>query len=74
MSRKINKVNPYRTALVPYSIWRWCVILVPLVFIGYYAFTDNSFNFTMEHFTRFFTATSSVTADDGTTQEAAPIF
>ena len=69
MSRKINKVNPYRTALVPYSIWALLFILVPLVFIGYYAFTDNSFNFTMEHFTRFFTATSSVTADDGTTQE-----
>ena len=69
MSRKINKVNPYRTALVPYSIWALLFILVPLVFIGYYAFTDNSFNFTMEHFTRFFTATSSVTADDDTTQE-----
>ncbi|MGN0976644.1 MAG: ABC transporter permease [Faecousia sp.] len=69
MSKKINKINPYRAALAPYSVWALLFILVPLVFIGYYAFTDNNFSFTMEHFTRFFTATSSVTAEDGTTQE-----
>lgn len=63
------KKNNYRAALMPYSIWALLFILVPLAFIGYYAFTDNSFNFTMEHFTRFFTATSSITAEDGSTQE-----
>ncbi len=63
------KKNTYRAALVPYSIWALLFILVPLAFIGYYAFTDDSFSFTMEHFTRFFTATSNITADDGTTQE-----
>ena len=64
-----RKINPYRAALAPYSLWAVLFILVPLAFIGYYAFTDNSFNFTMEHFTRFFTATSNITAEDGTTQE-----
>ncbi len=63
------KKNTYRAALVPYSIWAVLFILVPLAFIGYYAFTDDSFHFTLEHFTRFFTATSNITADDGTTQE-----
>ncbi len=63
------KKNTYRAALLPYSVWALLFILVPLAFIGYYAFTDDSFNFTMEHFTRFFTATSNITAEDGTTQE-----
>ena len=37
----------------------FCVV-VPLVFVAYYAFTDNQFGFTTENVTRFFTATSSI--------------
>ena len=44
--------------LAPYSLWAVLFILVPLVFVAYYAFTDNSFRFTTEHIVRFFTATS----------------
>ena len=33
---------------------------MPLAFIAYYAFTDNSFQFTLDNVTRFFTATSQV--------------
>ena len=47
-----------RMALAPYSAWALLFILVPLVFVAYYAFTDNSFAFTTEHIVRFFTATS----------------
>ena len=50
-----------RMALAPYSVWSVFFILVPLVFVAYYAFTDSDFNFTFENITRFFTATSSVT-------------
>ena len=35
-------------------------IVVPLVFVAYYAFTDNSFLSHSEHITRFFTATSAL--------------
>lgn len=63
------KKNTYRAALMPYSAWALLFILVPLAFVGYYAFTDNDFQFTMEHFARFFTATSSVTTDSGGTRE-----
>lgn len=63
------KKNTYRAALMPYSIWALLFILVPLAFVGYYAFTDDNFRFTMEHFVRFFTATSSITTDSGATQE-----
>ena len=63
------KKNTYRAALMPYSAWALLFILVPLAFVGYYAFTDNDFRFTMEHFVRFFTATSSVTTDSGATRE-----
>ena len=63
------KKNTYRAALMPYSAWALLFILVPLAFVGYYAFTDNDFRFTMEHFIRFFTATSSVTTDSGATRE-----
>ncbi|MBQ7006278.1 MAG: ABC transporter permease [Oscillospiraceae bacterium] len=55
--------------LAPYSIWAVIFILVPLLFIAYYAFTDNNFNFTLDNIARFFTATSEMTADDGTVRE-----
>ncbi len=47
-----------RALLAPYSLWAALFIVVPLVFVAYYAFTDNSFAFTTEHIVRFFTATS----------------
>ena len=49
-----------RLTLAPYSAWAVLFILVPLAFVAYYAFTDNSFNFTTDNVTRFFTATSAV--------------
>ena len=50
-----------RLTLAPYSVWASFFIIVPLIFVAYYAFTDSEFNFTFENITRFFTATSSVT-------------
>jgi len=47
-------------ALAPYSVWALLFILVPLIFVAYYAFTDNAFAFTFDNITRFFTATSTV--------------
>ena len=58
-----------RLLLYPYGLWAILFILVPLVFIAYYAFTDSSFAFTTENITRFFTATSAVAAEDGTVSE-----
>lgn len=58
-----------RLALAPYSVWSVLFIVVPLIFVAYYAFTDNEFAFTLENITRFFTATSPVTGDDGVTRE-----
>ena len=48
-----------RLLLAPYSLWAALFIVVPLVFVAYYAFTDNEFAFTTDHIVRFFTATSS---------------
>ena len=62
LQKKQNKGLPAWFSLGPYSIWAVLFILVPLVFVAYYAFTDSSYNFTFENITRFFTATS-VTAD-----------
>lgn len=64
-----RKLNTYHAVLAPYSVWAVLFILVPLAFVGYYALTDNDFSFTLEHFTRFFTATSNITGEDGTTRE-----
>ena len=58
-----------RIALAPYTVWAALFILVPLVFIAYYAFTDNDFRFTLDNITKFFTATSSLTRADGTAKE-----
>lgn len=52
-----------RLLLTPYSVWAVLFIVVPLIFVVYYAFTDTNFNFTFDNIARFFTATSTV--DDG---------
>ena len=39
-----------RLCLAPYSFWAVLFIVVPLIFVAYYAFTDNSFHFTSWHF------------------------
>ena len=55
-----------RLALAPYSVWAVIFIVVPLIFVAYYAFTDLDFRFTTENITRFFTATSVVSDEAGT--------
>ena len=64
MNKKSNSLVQ-RITLLPYSVWAALFILVPLIFVAYYAFTDSDFNFTMDNVLRFFTATSVV--DDGET-------
>ena len=58
-----------RLCLTPYSIWAALFIVVPLLFVAYYAFTDNDFQFTFANITRFFTATSSVADESGAARE-----
>ena len=55
-----------RLALAPYSVWAVLFIVVPLIFVAYYAFTDLDFRFTTDNITRFFTATSTITDEAGT--------
>ncbi len=54
-----------RFTLTPYSFWAMLFIVVPLIFVAYYAFTDSDFNFTTENIMRFFTATSTVSDENG---------
>ena len=70
MKQTVRK-NPgvYRAVLAPYSIWALLFVIVPLIFVAYYAFTDNDFHFTTEHITRFFTAKSNLLQDNGTSKE-----
>ena len=49
-----------RWSLAPYTLWAALFIVVPLIFVAYYAFTDNGFSFTFDNISRFFTATSVV--------------
>ena len=58
----------YQMVLAPYSVWALLFIVVPLIFVAYYAFTDQNFNFTFDNITRFFTATSTV-SDGAVTKE-----
>lgn len=57
-----------RLTLAPYGAWAVLFILVPLVFVAYYAFTDENFRFTFDNITRFFTTTSQVTDEAGNTR------
>lgn len=69
-SKSIKQVpKAYGVALAPYSMWSLLFVVVPLIFVAYYAFTDNQFNFTTDNITRFFTATSNMMQEDGSTKE-----
>ena len=64
MNKKTNALLQ-RLCLGPYSVWAALFIVVPLLFVAYYAFTDQNFHFTFDNISRFFTATSVV--DNGET-------
>lgn len=64
-----RRSSPYGIAAAPYSVWAVLFIVVPLIFVAYYAFTDDSFRFTTANITRFFTATSNITTDSGAAKE-----
>ncbi len=68
-SSALKTHSSYRVALAPYSIWALLFVIVPLVFIAFYAFTDNNFAFTTENITRFFTETGKIINEDGSTTE-----
>ena len=57
-----------RLVLTPYSVWALLFIIVPLVFVAYYAFTDNEYQFTTRNILRFFNETSPVVRN-GETRE-----
>ncbi len=67
MHRK--RFNSYNAALLPYSIWALLFILIPLIFVAYYAFTDNEFNFTTENIARFFNTIGQIRDDSGNVSE-----
>ncbi len=69
MPKVKHGIGRMNAALTPYSLWSLLFIVVPLIFVAYYAFTDEQFQFTTEHITRFFTATSNLKGDDGSVQE-----
>ena len=68
MNKKTNSLIQ-RLCLGPYSVWAALFIVVPLLFVAYYAFTDSAFHFTTENISRFFTAVSTVTDESGASRE-----
>lgn len=59
-----------RITLAPYSLWAILFIIVPLLFVAYYAFTDSDFKFTFDNVSRFFNATTSIMDKNGMPKEA----
>lgn len=64
-----KKKSGAASVLAPYSVWSLIFIVVPLIFVAYYAFTDDQFRFTLENITRFFTARSEIHEADGSVRE-----
>ena len=54
--KKSRSALATRFALAPYELWAVLFILVPLVFVAYYAFTDNDMNFTFDNIAKFFSS------------------
>ncbi|MCL1901201.1 MAG: ABC transporter permease [Firmicutes bacterium] len=48
--------------VIPYALFMAMFIVVPLIIIAIYAFTDKNFNFTFDNFVKFFTDSESVSA------------
>ena len=67
-AHEVDAMKKNKALVVPFVLWAVLFIVVPLLFIAYYAFTDANFNFTTENITRFFTATSTV-GDGGASRE-----
>lgn len=67
-SRKKTPLT-YHAITAPYTVWSVLFVFVPLLFVAYYAFTDDQFGFTTENITRFFTATSNMLLEDGSSKE-----
>ena len=44
----------------PYALFLVCLVLLPLVLIGVYAFTDSAGEFTLENFVSFFTKSTAI--------------
>lgn len=44
-----------RFAAAPYTVWAVLFIVIPLIFVAYYAFTDRDFAFTLDNIKAFFT-------------------
>lgn len=65
----LRRTQPHeRVAPAPYMVWAVLFTVVPLLFIAYYAFTDDQFRFTFDNILRFFTTTSTVEGADGSQQ------
>ena len=44
----------------PYSLFMLCLVILPLVLIGVYAFTDATGSFTLQNFVSFFTKSEAI--------------
>ena len=55
-------MKQYRSLIKPYLVWAFVVIVIPLILIALYAFTEDgnevlTFSFTLENFRKFLEAT-----------------
>ena len=58
----MNKSKSGQVVLnAPYLLWSVIFIVVPLLFVVYYAFTDSNGAFTLKNFTLFFKSTTNIT-------------
>ena len=71
MNKRINRSSVVSKffCLTPYSVWSVLFIIVPLIFVAYYAFTDSDYNFTFDNISKFFTATSQIVSEAGEKKE-----
>ena len=53
VSRRAKLIQ--RMCLTPYSVWAALFIVVPLIFVAYYAFTDSQMHFTLDNMRKVFT-------------------
>ena len=60
MSKLIQIVSSRRTWAWPYILFMALFVLLPLVLVAVYAFTDIDGNFTLRNFAKFFTHSEAI--------------
>ena len=63
VSAKLKKSSPFsrKQLCIPYGVFLACFVVIPLLLIVFYAFTDKNGSISLDNFVRFFSSSTTIT-------------